>query len=168
VGGGNGTILRALSDLGRRLRIDYVDSSSRMIRQARTQESRDTVRFYCRDILEIHPQASYEVVITPFFLDCFTDRDLSAVMAHLNGMLSAGGVWLFTDFMSSGRWYHRLLTGVMYMFFRVVSGLRVDRLPEYDRHFREHRLEVREKHSWKNGYIESRLYRSANGFSTLS
>lgn len=161
-GGGDGEILRHLAALDRNLSVHFLDASFSMLELARMKYSGgDQVTFIHQDIKEWHPDTSFDVIITAFFLDCFSDDSLSVILPGLKGMLSKGGCWLFTDFMPASSYRHRLLTGLMYWFFRLTTGLEAGRLPEYDRHFENTGMNCEASASWKNGLIESRIYRLA-------
>ncbi len=159
IGGGDGEILNAIQDPGKNLQVDYVEASSRMVGLAKKQKAAAGVSFHCTDIRNYEVRQPYQVLITPFFLDCFTDAELEVLMPELTRMVEPGGIWLFTDFMRSPILRYRLLTKFMYLFFRVVAGIRAGELPDFDRHFARTGLQMIRSTSWKHGYIESRMYR---------
>jgi hypothetical protein len=76
----------------------------------------------------------YDLVVTHFFLDCFTQADLDALVTRIASTLAPGALWLVSDF--------RIPTGLMrlpaevfirslYLAFRVLTGLRTTHLPDH-------------------------------------
>ena len=159
-GGGRGEILNALQDLEKNFRVEYVEASSRMVGLAKKQKAAEGVRFHCTDIRNFNANRPFEVLITPFFLDCFTDAELEVLMPKLIRMVEPGGIWLFTDFMPAPGLRYRLLTWLMYLFFRMTTGIRAVKLPDFNRHFARIGAQLISQTSWKDGYIESRVYRA--------
>jgi SAM-dependent methyltransferase len=78
-----------------------------------------------------------DLIVTHFFLDCLTQEEVEALAMRLSAQVGSGTVWLVSDF-ALPRWrvlrplaavYLRLL----YLAFRVLTGLRVTRLPDVQR-----------------------------------
>ena len=113
--------------------VDCIDASRDMLRIARRRverkcpESLPHVRFLRCDILRWSPQASYNLLITHFFLDCFQSDQLEEIIAKLSGAASAGAVWLLADFTIPTQLFARLHAllwlSMMYTFFRAMTGI---------------------------------------------
>lgn len=157
-GGGTGQILVFLDRLGMDLHVHFVDSSEKMVALASSRSIKNIeITFEHADIRKAHLK-EYDFIITAFFLDCFNDQRLQGIVGILQKHLRKGGQWLFTDFVSSGIVRHRLLIQCMYVFFRIVSNLRVQHLPDYDSVFITFGYQIKERKIWLNGLIESRIY----------
>jgi hypothetical protein len=87
--------------------------------------------------LELDPEAlspQPDLIVTHFFLDCLTQPEVDALTSRLATQLAPGAAWLLSDFAIPqrpllrplGRLYIRSL----YLAFRVLTGLRVTRLPD--------------------------------------
>jgi ubiquinone/menaquinone biosynthesis C-methylase UbiE len=137
VGEGNGRFLAALLREHRAVRVDCVEASGRMIVLARTElDDESRVDFIHADIQALAlPDQSYDLIVTHFFLDCFTKETLAAVIAKLANSAAPQAQWLVADFCEPGKgWRHlraRLLIAMMYLFFRILAGIEAHRLFNY-------------------------------------
>jgi len=76
----------------------------------------------------------YDLVVSHFFLDCLTQEQLDQLVQRTAPALSAGALWLVSDFnIPEGALYRpaRLCVSSLYLAFRILTGLRVNRLPDY-------------------------------------
>ncbi len=120
--------------------ITSVDFSSAMLQQQRSrlaavvskQPCSDAwagvVRFEQRDALSYAPQRqAFDVVVTPFFLDCFSPAELSEHLPLWLTGLRDDGVYLYVDFTyPRAPWQRpraRLLLWAMHLFFARQTGL---------------------------------------------
>ena len=141
-GEGHGRFLLELVRRYPEARIVVVDSSAAMLRVARNRllehgTSHARVDFVHADILQWDaPAGCFDLIVTHFFLDCFTAESLAAVVARLGGVASTDAHWLLADFqIARSRWARlrcRLIVGLLYRFFRVVCGLAADSLASAD------------------------------------
>ena len=53
--------------------------------------------------------ADFDVVITPFLFDNFTEQTLQKVFNHIHNSLKPGGIWLNADFQLTGKWWQNVL-----------------------------------------------------------
>jgi SAM-dependent methyltransferase len=142
-GGGDGRFLARLLCENTRVEVDFVDLSPKMIELARrrvagmgaTFERR--VRFHTGDIRGCKLQTgNYDLIATHFFLDCFQEQELAEAVDYLAGCGTAGGKWILSEFREAdgiaGRAWTRAVIRSLYLGFRVCTGLRVRRLPNYE------------------------------------
>lgn len=138
---------RFLVELVRRypgVRVDCIDESRAMLARAERRlqtlgpEAGASVRFLRGDVRSLTlPGAGYNVLVTHFFLDCFTVATLQALLPRLATALKPGGRWLLADFhlpeSRPARLYRQGWLRVLYTFFRWQTGLEakelVDPLP---------------------------------------
>ena len=121
------------------LEVDTVDSSAAMLRAAEARlpaASRSRVRFHHADALTFTPLgATYDLVVTHFFFDCFTPDELRALIGHIRPHLAPQARWLVSEFAIPERGFPalggRLVVALLYFAFRLLTGLRVTRLPDY-------------------------------------
>lgn len=140
-GDGDGRFLRALV-AGRSVpRIDYVDVSRRMTALARQRVGRQTdaagpqVEFFSADIRELASARRYDLIATHFFLDCFDDDDIQEVVQAIASHAAVNATWLVSEFQipprGVARYVGSLVIGSLYAAFRILTGLRAQRLPDY-------------------------------------
>lgn len=155
LGEGDGRFLAALLAANRHAEVDYVDSSSRMLALARQRSSASEsnaeqwpaaeaadarVRYHFADAatwLRACPAGDYDAVCTHFFLDCFTTAQLESLVPEIARHCGGSAAWIVSEFRVPKRgWLRtaaRLLITLMYALFRVVTGLRVGKLPDHAR-----------------------------------
>lgn len=128
VGGGAGWILTEFKDSS--VSIDYVEQSSKMIQIAQQRECEASVNFIHSS--EIPTSKKYDVVITPFVLDCFPSDRLKAFVLSIDQQVKHEGAWICVDFNSEDkRFISKLLARMMIVFFRIVAKLPTSQLDNY-------------------------------------
>ena len=74
-----------------------------------------------------------DLVVTHFFLDCLTQSEVDALARSLSAQLAPGTLWVVSDFGTPGpRWLQPVAAAYirsLYLAFRVLTGLKVTRLP---------------------------------------
>jgi ubiquinone/menaquinone biosynthesis C-methylase UbiE len=87
-----------------------------------------------RSALEIDPAPSTNLVVTHFLLDCFSQRDVDALITRIASQLAPGTLWLVSDFALPNnallRPFARLYIASLYAAFRLLTGLHVNQLPD--------------------------------------
>jgi ubiquinone/menaquinone biosynthesis C-methylase UbiE len=131
VGGGTGGILDYLQDLGRPLDVDFVEYSSNMMLRARKRKiSNLRIYFYDQSILDLKT-VGYDVVLTNFFFDQFSAYQAYLILQHLKPKLKPKGVLIFSDFINTNHPWDRLVTKVMFSFFKLTAQIKTNRFPPY-------------------------------------
>jgi hypothetical protein len=152
-GGGDGRFLARLLRVNARVQIDFVERSAQMLAIAERRvaamgpAARKRVRFQYADLREFQPSQlpahhapenyppGYDLIVTNFFLDCFSEIDLALVVSRLAAWGAPGARWLLSEFREPpgvlGRIWTRAVIRGLYAAFRVTTGLRVVRLPDY-------------------------------------
>lgn len=134
VGGGTGRISEDITHLHPEgLTIDFVDISGEMIRLAKQRNTgANSVTFIHQSITAFSASNCYDIVITPFLLDNFSQPTAEKVFAILHQALKPNGYWLYTDFSVSTT--HSVIQKgmlyVMYTFFRMACKIEAHKLPD--------------------------------------
>lgn len=143
LGEGDGRFVCALARENVAISIDCVEASGRMIETARKRlrseqniGNPERIRFTQRDArLGPGSEGRYDLIVTHFFLDCFSDAEVRKLIAQLRKVCVPGAIWLIAEFQQpqSGwrRWYADAWLAAMYTFFRVATGLETRALPNY-------------------------------------
>jgi 2-polyprenyl-3-methyl-5-hydroxy-6-metoxy-1,4-benzoquinol methylase len=155
IGGGSGKLLPCLSSDHM---VSYVDASEKMIALAKKKNFKAEVVFLTTDIINFHPNKLYDVIITPFFLDCFTEKDLAVVFSHINSLLKKNGLWLHSDFYPQNK-SQRLMVRFMYFCFRMSTGLKVNNIPDFDKLFKSHLFFQEKKAVFSKAMVHSYIYK---------
>ena len=171
VGEGNG---RFLSELLRRhpnIAVDCVDASERMLELARRQIERRLpvdathVRFLRHDITSwTPPEASYDLIVTHFFLDCFSEARIADIVNRLSRAATPNAIWLLADFFVSAQGFARVRAGLwvsaMYRFFQFTSGIEARELVDPSPFLRGIGFVLASQHSFRSGMVKSQLWRN--------
>ncbi len=137
LGDGDGRFTAALLATNATVKVLAVDTSASMLALLRRNATRSTLTAASRlrttqaSALEIQPSNDTDLIVTHFFLDCLTQPDVDAVIPRL---ARPGALWLLSDFrIPPGplRLPARLYIRALYLAFRILTGLRVTRLPDY-------------------------------------
>src|ERR1700761_6816570 len=130
-GGGTGWILKELAHIHPNgLKITYVEVAERMMALSQKRNyGNNEVTFINKPVEESPLPAEFDVIITPFLFDNFTQQTLEKVFGHLHGLLKPGGLWLNADFQLSGKWWQNVLLKIMFIFFRAICRIEAKHLP---------------------------------------
>lgn len=130
LGEGDGRFLVFLVEQNRGASIDYVDLSGRMLELARARAG-DRVQYFHANALTFPlPEAEYDLIVTNFFLDCFEESDQAALIERVARAARGDARWLISEFRQPAAWA-RGVVGLLYLFFRVTTGLRTARLADH-------------------------------------
>ncbi len=163
VGGGTGWILEEIACVqASTLKITYVEVSGRMIGLSKKRDYlQNEVGFIHAAIEDCKLVQQYDVILTPFIFDNFTEKHIRLVFAQLHQTLKPGGLWLFADFQvqdnHQGKW-QKFILKTMYWFFGWLCKVETKNLVKMDAFFiRQKYTLVRERLFYK-GFITSKVY----------
>jgi ubiquinone/menaquinone biosynthesis C-methylase UbiE len=137
IGGGTGQIVESIAQIHPTgLNITYVEISAKMIALAgKRNTGANSIVFIAQPIENINSADKFDVIITAFLFDNYTDEVLKGTFPHISGMLKPGGLWLNTDFQLTGRWWQRVLLKGMYSFFKLFSKIEASEVPDVKAYF---------------------------------
>ncbi|HWG20413.1 MAG TPA: class I SAM-dependent methyltransferase [Terracidiphilus sp.] len=140
LGDGDGRFTAAMLRRHATLEADAVDISPAMLRSLERSAAPHASRLRT-EICDIRrwtpaPDApAYDLVVTHFFLDCLTTGEIRALAARLRPALAPGSRWIVSEFAVPpglfGRFVARPLIALLYRAFHLLTGLAVQRLPDY-------------------------------------
>jgi SAM-dependent methyltransferase len=137
--------------------IDYVDLSPRMLELARSRAG-DRVDYVLGDALAVPLKtAEYDLIVTHFFLDCFNEQDAEVLIERIAAAAKPNARWLISEFRVSN-WWSRLLVAVLYLFFRITTGLKTRRLIDHRPSLRQHGFTLKKAESARAGLLISELW----------
>jgi ubiquinone/menaquinone biosynthesis C-methylase UbiE len=166
VGEGNGRLLRELLTTHPGVQVDCIDASERMLQLAQQRIGQDAnrVSFQQRDIMSWTPTAGeYDLIVTHFFLDCFSEDQLSEVVTKLSGAATPNAAWLVADFRIPSQTFAglhaRAWLVTMYSFFRSVAGIDARELVDPSAFLRAEEFSLVSQHLSRYGMLKSELWR---------
>lgn len=140
LGDGDGRFLAKLMAQNLTLQADAVDTSGTMLELLTLRVDRTTpgasmrLRTHHGNALEFVQGEGYDLVVTHFLLDCLVQEDVEKLVASVRTRMQPGAVWLISDFRTPEgflEWPSRVLIRSLYLAFRMATGLRTSRLPDY-------------------------------------
>jgi ubiquinone/menaquinone biosynthesis C-methylase UbiE len=166
LGDGDGRFLERLARANPEFAADSVDFSPGMIRLARSRVDRVGARvdWHQADaLLWTPPHAEYDLIVTHFFLDCFSDHDVQRLIGRLIPYLSPGGMWINSDFAVPARgwmrWPSRIIIRGLYAAFFLLAGLRTQRLPDDVSALESAGLTLEHRDTLAGGLLKSEVWR---------
>lgn len=156
LGDGDGRFLGRFSAISNAC-IDYVDLSARMLELARKRGGARRVVYRQADALTLPlAPAEYDLIATHFFLDCLNERDLEALIERAARTAQPGALWLISEFRQPS-WAAPLLS-VLYLFFRVTTGLTTRRLTDHRPLLAKQGFRLTQEETSRLGLLASELW----------
>lgn len=166
-GDGDGRFLAKLLQANSQVKVDAVDSSANMLRLAKkradalgtgqrlTLHHADARRF-------TPPSSSYDLFIAHFFVDCFSNAELSEILDCVSPHLSPEALVVVSEFaiVKTGLMgiASRTAVALLYRCFGLITGLRMRHLPDHRDIFAGHRFTLVDHKTWLAGLLVSELW----------
>ena len=134
-GDGDGRFLAKLLEQNSTLQATAVDVSATMLRllRQRCAHAGSRLQTIHTSALEANVPPGTDLVISHFFLDCLTQREVDILVQGVATNTTPGTLWLLSDFQIPQRSFIRPFAAIyvrsLYLAFRVLTGLRVQSLP---------------------------------------
>lgn len=160
LGGGSGAILPLLNRMSPACRIWYVEASSEMLARARAtvgDRAKDNITFIHGTEAAI-PDRQFDAIITNFLLDLYPDAEVQVICDILSPKLKTGGLWLASDFVDGGKWWHGVMLWLMYRFFILTCHIKASRLPGWERRILSAGMTEITSRMFYRGFIKSAVY----------
>jgi ubiquinone/menaquinone biosynthesis C-methylase UbiE len=160
MGGGTGWLLKELVDINPDCQIYYIDASSAMISLAKKkmdQKHSHRVVFIAGTEDSIPAGVTFDVVVTHFFLDLFSQETLRSVIQKISRSLQHNGLWIVSDFVNKA-WWQAIMLAVMYTFFRITCGIEARVLPDWTNELKGAGLEESYDAHYFRSFIKSAVF----------
>lgn len=167
-GDGDGRFTARLLEANAAVRVDAVDASAAMLARLKhaAGANAERVRTTQADArswgAHVSEAVRFDLVYTHFFLDCLTDAEVRPLAQRVAEHLEPGGMWVVSEFAipqaGAGRQVARLIIGVLYRAFGILTGLAVRRLPEYRAALRDAGLRLQRERRWLGGLLVSECW----------
>jgi cyclopropane fatty-acyl-phospholipid synthase-like methyltransferase len=169
-GGGDGRFLARLLRANSLVRVDFVDLSPRMVELAERRITgmgrsfRARVQFHTADLRAFDPpEGAYDLVVTHFFLDCFTDSEVADLTARLTSWTAPQAQWIVSEFQRAQGRFAELWTSVvvraLYSAFRLSTNSRITQLPRYENAITAAGFCLQRREQALGGLLRSSLWR---------
>ncbi len=173
LGEGDGRFMCELASRNRTVQIDYVEASKGMMEVAKCRllkaaiTSPQRIRLTQADVHSPGPNgnAPYDLVVSHFFFDCFSDEDAARIVGSVRRSCEFGTKWLIADFALPRhgwkRWHAVVWLRIMYGFFRATTGLTTRSLPDHGAAMRAAGFVLRNRRTSMTELIASELWELA-------
>jgi ubiquinone/menaquinone biosynthesis C-methylase UbiE len=160
VGGGTGWILEEIAKIHPSgLNITYAEVAADMITLSKKRNHGNNQVVFINDAIEnVKLQPNFDVVITPFLFDNFTEQTLQKVFNHIHLLLGSNGIWLNCDFQPTGKWRHWVLLKSMFLFFKLLCKIEASQLPGIEKVFKANHYKIIAQETFFNDFVVSRVY----------
>jgi tRNA (cmo5U34)-methyltransferase len=158
LGGGTGWILTELFKIKDNVSVCYIDASGKMIATAKTKIKNDRrVQFIHGTENNIPADRHYDLIVTNFYLDLFTNESIKVVLGKIRNSLTPKAQWIATDF-TDNKWWQKLMLRIMYFFFRLTCNIESKKLTDWQKEL--HAIDAKRIESKKfyNGFIATSLF----------
>jgi ubiquinone/menaquinone biosynthesis C-methylase UbiE len=164
-GVGHGHFLRACARRFPHAEIVSVDASAGMLARAKLHAgpAQARLQFVHAALPAWRPEpASFDAIVTHFFLDCFAPPELGEVVAVLARGTRPRARWMVTDFALPSRGWRRhrarAIHAAMYAFFRPVTHIRARRVTPPDDLLRTHGFARGARRAAERGLLQSDVW----------
>ncbi len=171
LGDGDGRFTAKLLAANPEIAVEAVDSSAAMLGLLARRAARlgpaavDRLQAVEIDALDFRPAPAnaYDLVVTHFFLDCFSEKQIDQLLVRILPNLAPGAGWLVSEFAIPERGIaapaSRLVIAALYRAFGLLAGLKTRRLPGYAAIFRRNGLRLVEEKAFLGGMLTSQLWK---------
>jgi len=169
LGDGDGRFLEQLLLRNPNCEALAVDTSASMLEHLRRRCERSVpdaaarLRVVQQSALTIEAAPGTDLVVTHFILDCFSQSEVDRLADRLAARLAPGTLWVVSDFALPRSRMLRPLAAIyiraLYVAFRLLTGLKVSRLPDTEGAMLRAGLTRIERHNFLGGLIYTELWR---------
>lgn len=164
VGGGTGWILEEITKLHTSgLKIIYVEISAKMLALSKARKyGNNEVEFVNLGIEDFETSLVFDVTLTPFLFDNFSEHRAGIVFSKLNGLLKQNGKWLLVDFSlntDKGKWWKWLILKSMYLFFKLLGIVEATNLIDMKPYFEAEQYQMVEERFYYASFIKASVFK---------
>ncbi|MFD2934458.1 class I SAM-dependent methyltransferase [Spirosoma flavum] len=164
VGGGTGWLLEQVLLRCQPKRVVYLETSTQMLARASRRMVHKSllgsVEFRLGDETTLLPGEPFDVIITPFVLDLFSETTLQVnFIPQLLSVLKPTGQWFVTDFVQTDSWWQKALLWSMIRFFGLTAGIRVGALADWQQCMARAGLTLRARKPQVGGMVSTEVWK---------
>jgi len=164
VGGGTGWILEEITKVhASGLDIVYVELSEKMVALSKNRDFRENnVEFVNLSIEDYQTTQAFDIILTPFLFDNFSEERAGYVFRKLNHHLKEKGLWFLVDFSLNniyGKWWKSIMLKLMYWFFKLIGIVEARQLIDMHPYFKTMKYQTIEKRFYYKNFIVASIYK---------
>ena len=163
VGGGTGWILEELTKVqSSSLKITYVEISAKMLALSKKRNcGENEVAFVNKAIEAYQLTQKYDVILTPFLFDNFSEKRIQVVFDQLHQCLKLDGLWMLCDFQvqeNRHQIWQKVLLQTMDLFVGLLCNVETKTLVKMDAYFQTKNYVLVKEKTFYQGFIVSKVY----------
>lgn len=161
IGGGSGQTLRKLIRKKPKLKIYYLDASSRMMEISKKLiplKDQERIEFKIGTESSIPPNYHFDCILTFYFLDLFREDKKEKIFEKLHQHLKKGGLWLQADFLPSKGLIATIREKLMFLFFKLFSHIEANGIHADQKLFAERSYKELKRRNFHKNQIYSSVY----------
>jgi ubiquinone/menaquinone biosynthesis C-methylase UbiE len=167
LGDGDGRFLARWMAQDIELKAMALDTSAKMLdllrkNCARAPNAAARLTLVKASALEMLPENETDIVVSHFFLDCLTQDEADTLVKNYAARLRPGTLWVVSDFaLPHSAWLRPLAATyirMLYLAFRVLTGLRVTRLPDVAHAMERAGFAQKARKEWLGGLIYTEIW----------
>ena len=133
----------------------------------RASQNARRVSVHCADARDWQPaNPPYDLVVSHFFLDCLTTKEIRALAERLRDAVSPSAMWVVSEFAvphsGFGRLIARPLVWLLYRAFGLLTGLKIRSLPDHHGALRDAGFTLTRRRCWLHGLLVGEMWRPQN------
>jgi len=166
LGDGDGRFTAQLLRHNPEIRVHAIDASPKMLAALRASAGSNADRLTPESADLRHWQTPlnvrYDLIATHFFLDCLTTEEVASLAHRLIPVTTQDTLWLISDFAIPPTLFGRLiaapLIALLYAAFRLLTHLRLKRLPDHSAALIQSGWTLQSHHPRLHGLLISQLW----------
>jgi ubiquinone/menaquinone biosynthesis C-methylase UbiE len=171
LGEGNGRMLEVCAAALPDCEFSLVDQSEGMLVQARRRWKHlggtQKITFHHADLRQWRDEnAEYDLVVTNFFLDCFSPDELDTVITNISVTASSKARWLVADFSIPNSGWRRArahaVLGMAYWFFRLTANISATHFTPPDEAIHASGFTLQKRERFNKGLLHADLWVRGN------
>lgn len=161
IGGGTGWILEELVHIhSSGLQITYVEIAPNMAALSQKRNiGNNHVNFINEGIEKVNLPPDFDIALTPFLLDNFTQENFTIIFKSISDLLKPNGLWLNASFQLTGKWWQQVMLQTMFVFFKVICGIEASKLPGISAAFEAGNYKLIEQKNFFGDFIGAKIYK---------
>ncbi len=167
VGEGHGRMLEACARTMPQARFTVLDQSAAMLDQARRRwrkiGTHQNITFQQTDLRTWrHTGAPFDLIVSNFFLDCFSPEELPRVIANIGAASAPTASWLVSDFIVPAAGWKRLraqlVLALAYGFFRVATDISARRIVNPEGFLQQQDFQLQRRERFNHELLQADLW----------
>ena len=157
IGDGDGRFLQAMLTRSPEIDAVVVEPSEQMRRVSQRRNTGHGRATWVKSLAEAQRQ-EYQLITTHFVFDVMSDASALEMVKAVSKQATNGANWMVAEFREGPESWKWCLVAVMYLFFRMVSGLRIRKIPDYAFALESHGWSLLRRRQWWRGFIVAELW----------